>query len=508
MSDLVQTSSGDVQGETFRHAPEFRATEPTAGLGLGPLEEQYQQLFAEVLEDGIITGEERSRLERAAGNLGLDLERLSRLEEAMTAAYESHHRVRVINQRTPPQVSLPLSEGGLSPAALPRDAQAHQLSQLQRENEALRHQVALLQAELERAQSLVNIEIDLRSLDEENQESLDPVEVWKQVRQDPTDVAALRRLKTAFEHQSNRDGEFLSIQALVSLKAANELETRFFEEHREKSLIAPHSSISEELWRNNLAHPDDEATVGALFSLVVPAVLFGRVTALRRDKSLFIPDLNTQQDPSQSTVMAVRALAWASTLLGLPVPLAFVDPQSTLGYAQSMGLPPFTILGKGVLRGKSIAQLAFLVGQHASGYRGDHFIKSLFTATEDLEDVFLAALLLANPKLPIVGAQRDRIDAISRSIEPMLDGLSRESLRVHYLRFVEDGGRANLQRWSRGVEKSAARVGFALCQDLPLALSLLEPQEGTHGPLALDLLSYSTSQKFLQLRASLGISLQ
>jgi hypothetical protein len=142
-----------------------------------------------------------------------------------------------------------------------------------------------------------------------------------------------------------------------------------------------------------------------------------------------------------------------------------------------------------------------------SGYRGDHFVRSLFTATEDLEDLFLAALILANPKLPSRGAQRARIEPLARAIEPLLEGKARDALRSNYLSFAEEGGRTNLQRWSLGVEKTSCRAGLALCQNLPVAMKLLSESESGKSPLSLDLLSYSTSPKFLHLRSALGIAL-
>ncbi len=62
-------------------------------MRLGRLEAQYEELFSEVIEDGVITAEERARLERAADALGLDRERLLQLEQALTAAYEGRRRV-------------------------------------------------------------------------------------------------------------------------------------------------------------------------------------------------------------------------------------------------------------------------------------------------------------------------------------------------------------------------------------------------------------------------------
>jgi hypothetical protein len=95
---------------------------------------------------------------------------------------------------------------------------------------------------------------------------------------------------------------------------------------------------------------------------------------------------------------------------------------------------------------------------------------------------------------------------LARAIEPLLDPTQSDALRAHYLRFAEEGGRTNLQRWGAAVDKTGARVGLALSQDLPSALRLLEADEGRLGHRAVDLLTYSTSSRFLALRRTLGIS--
>lgn len=507
MMDEGLGEAAEENRESFVLIAGFEQGELLPGLGLGPLEREYQEIFARALDDGVITTSERARLDLAASNLGLSAERLARLEEAMTMAYETHHRVRVVNLSLGGQASLaPLANAPPLGSATDLTVE-NQLSSLQCENLELRQRIQDLETELERVQSMVNIEVDLSLLEEDAVGALDPQSAWKRVRQDATDPEALRVLARAYRDHGQLDGEYLVAQALCALGEANEAESALFELHRPKTLIAPRSSIDPSVWMRDIAHADDDPVVGALFAVIVPALLVGKVTSLRRDAQLHVPQENTRQDPQKSTVMAARALGWAAQLACLPVPAVFAEPGRETGYAHVVGLPPITVIGKQALSGKSIADLAFLVGQHISGYRGEHYVKTLYRGTEDLEDLFLAALTLANPQLPLVGAQRARVEPLARAIEPLLEPPAIDALRSHYSRFAEEGGRTNLQRWAQAVDKTAARAGLALCQDLPAALSQLDLHEGRLGPLALDLLSYSTSSRFLHLRSTLGISL-
>ncbi len=500
---------------SFYHAEGFQASTPTGALQLGPMEMQYQELFAEVLEDGIITADERARLHRAAANLGLNKERLVRLEEAMTAAYETHHRVRVVDHSVRPNPSLaplrdapPLPTGAVVASAPPpvSTPRTPELLALKEENARLKQKIAVLEQDLEKAQAAINVEVDLSSLDVEASATQSPEDAWKRVRHSPTDAEALRALVNAYDVAGDEDGKYLATHALSALGKAEPEEEAFVKAHRPTQLIAPCRSIDDSMWRSGLIHPEEEASTGAIFSIVAPAILVGRVTTLRRDNQLHQPAEDTLQDPATSTVMSVRALSWAAALLGLPVPRTYVEPNRRGAYVHNAGIPPVTILGADAVRGKTAPQLAFLVGQHMSGYRGEHFVRTLFSGTEDLEDLFLAALLVANPRLPVSGAKGARVQPIARAIEPLLEPAALDQLKSAYLHFAEEGGRTNLQRWSLATQKTAARVGLTLCQDLTVARDLLTPVEGQAGPIFLDLLSFSTGPKFLTLRQELGIA--
>ncbi len=328
---------------SFLHGDDFEASRPSGALELGPMELSYQELFAEALEDGIITSDERARLDRAAENLGLHKERLDSLEDAMTAAYETHHRVRVVDQTLAPQTSIsplvnapPLSErlkppvaSAPPPVSQPKTSPAD-LDSLRTENILLKERVAALEDELRKAQAAVNVEVDLSTLDLDTASAEDPDEVWRRVRQDPVDASAYRALKDAYDSQGHVDGKFLACQALVALGVATPEEASFVERHRPHGLIAPQRSMDEDTWQKCLFHPEEEPLTGAIFSVVAGAILVGRVTTLRRDGALHRPDPDLKQDPTSSTVMAARAVSWAAAILGLPVPRVYAEPQARL----------------------------------------------------------------------------------------------------------------------------------------------------------------------------------
>lgn len=485
-------------GDAFELGEEFTPGEISGGLGLGPLEAQYEELFAEVLEDGIITSEERARLEKAADNLGLDRQRLLKLEQAMMSAYQVRHKVKIVEHFEEPAASIT----PFNAAAAGDDGNQMLLKQI----EQLTARVKELEEELHKARATVNVEVDLSDLESSAAEATeDPDEAWRRVRRDATSVEALRSLYRIYAAREELDKQWCTAQALVAIGAANQDEQACFDKHKSATLIAPRGSVTPEAWLGQLFHPEQEALTGQIFSLIAPAALLGRVTALRREGALHQPKPDSRQDPSKATVTAVRAVPWAAALLGLAPPPLFLEKERDVGYEHIPAVPPLTVIGKRVLSGLSQNQYAFAIGRHLAFYRSEHFVKTLFSSIRDLEDLFLAALTVGNPGLPIAQGIKERVTPIAKAIEPLLEAPALDALKACFLRFVEEGGRTNLQRWSASVDKTACRTGMLLCNDLTVALASLEPEEGKLGEFARDLIVFVTSDRYFKLRDTLGI---
>lgn len=484
----------------FELGEAFDAGEIAGGLGLGPLESQYEELFAEALEDGVITQDERARLEKAADNLGLDRMRLLKLEQAMVAAYQQRHHVKIVEHFEEPAASLQ-----------PIDVQAAGdlgREMLLKQVEQLRARVAELEGELRRLQSSVNVEVDLTDLESTAQDATeDPEEAWRRLRRDPTQPDAVRALYRIYRARGDIDQAWCVSQALAALGAANEEELTLYEDHKSATLIAPRASLSQDAWHRHLFHPEQEPLTGQIFGLVAPAALLGRVSALRRQGLLHQPPPESKQDPTKATVTAVRAIPWAAALLGLAAPPIYVEKDRESGYQHIPAVPPQTVVGKHVLSGLKQPEHAFLVGRHLAFYRQENYVKALFSSVPDLEDLFLAALSVGNPGLPITADMKQRVGPIASAIEAILDPTQTDALRACFLRFVEEGGRTNLQRWSQSVDKTACRVGLLLCNDLTVAQRLLAAEEGARGELFKDLVAFATSERYFALRQEMGIAL-
>jgi hypothetical protein len=168
---------------------------------------------------------------------------------------------------------------------------------------------------------------------------------------------------------------------------------------------------------------------------------------------------------------------------------------------------PSTRIGQRALSGRDTRELAFIAGRHLTWYRREHLLGKPQRSTRRLEDMFLAALMIGNPGLPMTPEVKERVEPIAKTIRPLLDAATVQHLHESFSRFVELGGRTNLSRWFRAVERTAACTGLLLCNDLGAAHRMLQLEEPAKDEEMLDdLILFFTSDRCTQLRKRIGIA--
>ena len=136
-------------------------------------------------------------------------------------------------------------------------------------------------------------------------------------------------------------------------------------------------------------------------------------------------------------------------------------------------------------------------------------MKLLVPDARGLEEIFLAALSIGNPGLPLSAHVKELVVPIAKAIEPILESPQVDQLRGQFLRFVEEGGRVNLARWGTSVDKTCARTGLLLSGDLKAAenvFALETKDKAAVDEKMNDLMSFLLSERATKLRKQLGIS--
>jgi hypothetical protein len=518
--------------QPFAFAPSFHPVGDTGSFRPGDFEAEYEQLYSEALSEGDISEAERARLDLAASALGLPPERLARLEKALRRAYDKRASITLTDEdeaapdpgtladRAPP--SLP--PGGISglrtlppppdsaPSTLPPPT-TERTSVLPPPSHPPRRPDSGFPSGHDSQRAMRAPMAAILPEDDPTYPNYS-----KSTPELPTDKQLdrfLRAPRTELDELHDRvsemgarrafDEQFCAAAVLTRRGLASSSERAIVAAHKSTALQRPAQPLTAEAWQL-LFHPDQDRTTGEIFSVVASAVLLARMTAMRKQKTLPKLDPKKKHDPATSTVSVVRALGWSAATLGMNTPPIYVAPEQKGGLEIIPAVPPAIRIGGAVLSGLSALELAFTGARHLVWFREEYFICSLVPAVEQLEDIFLAALLIGAPDIPLRTEVKARAALNRDAILPVLEEKQIDRLEGLVAQFISRGGRTSLRRWAQGAELTACRAGMLLCGDLDVAAKILLKEPNGEERLA-DVEKFWSSDAASELRRSLGVAL-
>jgi hypothetical protein len=105
-----------------------------------------------------------------------------------------------------------------------------------------------------------------------------------------------------------------------------------------------------------------------------------------------------------------------------------------------------------------------------------------------------------------------QVNATGAVLAKYMQPVQLEGLRLVVRKFIEDGAKANIKRWSQSVELTACRTGLLLCGDLEIARKIIGAEPQVPGDLPpqdklKELVVFSVSSQYFALRKALGIAI-
>jgi len=329
-------------------------------------------------------------------------------------------------------------------------------------------------------------------------------------RLDPQRLQTFHDLFEIAQKLRQPDVAFTASAAAAHLGAPETRERFVFEEHRTSGVPRFLSAMPPEGWdllRDEARDPYTEAVLAAIARAAIPA----RLGQLAADGRLPTLDPELRQDPQKSTISIVRSFAWGSHFLGVPTPAIYVREDAQVSLVAIPAEEPTVLAGALALRGRGLADLAFLVGRHLTYHLGHHRLLLFYPSLEELSACFVTAAAIALPGEPIPPKLQDVVRTFKPLFESHLDAETREELENAVTAFAASGARPDLPRWAAAVERCATRAGFLLAGSLEVAATILrsEPRGALDADTKIaDLLGFSVSEGHHALREALGVSIQ
>jgi tetratricopeptide (TPR) repeat protein len=325
----------------------------------------------------------------------------------------------------------------------------------------------------------------------------------------PTRASTYARLFALHQRAGRADRAWLAGLALEELGAADMDQQLVVDQFRIDGPIRPSRSLDDAAWDELMRAPGADDVVASVLGAVVDAAAAARVDELRAAKKLVTLDPARRQSAA-STVSAVRSFQWAAQVLGVDVPELYVLDGVPGGIAAAQVATPSTALGPDVVRGLTAKDLAFLAGRHLTYYRREHYALVLYPTLGELSALFLGAVKLAMPALPVPQHLEAAVARRRKALARHVEGAAKDRLAEAVKRLDARDGRVDLSAWIRSVELTAHRAGLLLCGDLRVAIARLRADDRTIAELTLDqkrgdLLSYCASERLARARALLSV---
>lgn len=326
----------------------------------------------------------------------------------------------------------------------------------------------------------------------------------------PDRVELYRAMSDLYRDASDLDKSFCLAQALVFLGHATDEEKALYATYRPKGLTVAKRRLTEELWQKAIIHGKEDRHLNAIFSSLIASI----ASTTAQEPGAFKLNPRERVSPESDPHVVARVFGYAANVLGLdPAPNLYLTPGSegirVANTADKGKLSPSVLIGAPELDNQSQAELAFGVGKKLAYLRPERYVNYALQTLPKIETAFHAALTAtglleessAEVKPLVVHMQKTVPSAVLEHV-----GVVGQKLKGHAHNGV-------VARWRSATDLTANRVGLILCNDLEIAARAIAtepPGLSTIGAKERlrDLLAYSVSESYFQVRRHLGIAVK
>ena len=337
-------------------------------------------------------------------------------------------------------------------------------------------------------------------------------ELQSLLTQGPDRVELYKALAGLYRAEHELDKAWCLAQALVFLGAATDDERALYERHRAEHFSPASRRLTEELWQKSIMHPREDRHVGAIFASTLGALAAGSA----QPPQAFGLEASQRADLERDGRAATRVARYAAGVLALdPVPMVWLDEAGdglrfanttvAVAGAERGRLVPSILVGGPYLAKTDERELAFELGKRMAYLRPERYVNVALPALPTLEGAFYGALRVAGAE---VGGEDARRHALA--LEGQLAAPVREQVAALSAKIRGRLGNGLVSGWRSAADLTANRVGFILCNDLEVAARAIATETAAMSGLPVkdrlrDLLAYSVSESYFQVRRHLGI---
>lgn len=329
-------------------------------------------------------------------------------------------------------------------------------------------------------------------------------------RWDPKRVATYQALVRLATRASDNELAFSAACVLEHLGEADMDEQLLADQFRPEGALRPSRPLAAAAWETTIAPPLGRAAM-AVMEAIDSAAIAAKQDELRKASALPALDEASRVDLATSTLSAARAFSFASKLFDVEVPALAILADVPGGIAALPAERPTTVIGKSVLSGKSLPELAFLMARHLAYHRPGARVALFYPDVHELSALFSAAIAIADPES--APSTRDAALAmkLQSALAARLDDASRDALVAAVRALGREPARQDAIAWLRRLELTATRAGLLAAGDLGVAARLVATDPAPVGDLPADakiddLCAFVVSAAHAALRREIGVA--
>lgn len=323
------------------------------------------------------------------------------------------------------------------------------------------------------------------------------------LRAKPDAVESWHTLFGVYRRRREFDRAWLFASALQVIGSAEPREREFYADHRPEGLSSARRALGGDDWRL-LAADDLDLVLTRLFTL-----LSQHQAAFARDVRDLGIDKRRQRLEMGANNPVAALFAYAAGALNVGVPEIYVAPQAR-GILNANAVTPALIIGADVLQAPVNRSLVFRIARAMTLMRPEFYMASAWNSNEGLKTFVYGSVALFTGKViadPSVEAVSGCANELRRLPESALTQLG-----ACIQGFIESGEALDVGRWLRAVERLSSRTGLLLAGDLARAIEGVRSEpvvlgQADEGWRISDLVRYSLTDEYAELRARLGLAL-
>ncbi len=345
-------------------------------------------------------------------------------------------------------------------------------------------------------------------------------EFQKVLKAEPSRVDVFKKLFQIYNTELREyDKAWCVASALKFYRQIEPQEQRLLESYPQNNLVRAKQRMGDEMWSRFVFHEDENRIIGAIFGIIAPAVAYANARPLkayglkRKDARPLATD----------KLMFTRLFNYVLQVLNIQaMPDLYVRDQQAGGMISGVSIEkgqllPFCIAGGSLLQGRNEKELAFAIARELTYLRPEHLILRILgnVTPGALKSLLLSALKLVNPKINLPGVDPGVLQQQAQLLQKGLQPSQLNVLGSLAKKLMDNPAAVDLALWLNGVEATANRAGFVLCNDLAIAANMVRVTDSGAVPVGgrtlddklSDLVLYSVSEPYFGIRKELGMAI-